>query len=81
MKPLSFEAVGSVHDVALPKVADSEDVHLGISVQEGQGKVHYLHLSSRGCQLLSLTCICKKSVQDDEDSYIHASLCLEQSDG
>ncbi|KAG2223432.1 hypothetical protein INT45_001738, partial [Circinella minor] len=37
-EPLSFEAVGSVQDVALPKINGSEEIHLGISVQEGQGK-------------------------------------------
>ncbi|KAI9253785.1 hypothetical protein BDA99DRAFT_443164 [Phascolomyces articulosus] len=37
-EPLSLEAVGSVQDVALPKMNGTEEVHLGISVQEGQGK-------------------------------------------
>ncbi|KAI9493351.1 hypothetical protein BDB00DRAFT_946102 [Zychaea mexicana] len=37
-EPLSLEAVGSVQDVTLPKVNGTEEVHLGISVQEGQGK-------------------------------------------
>ncbi|KAI8143832.1 hypothetical protein BJV82DRAFT_668275 [Fennellomyces sp. T-0311] len=37
-EPLSFEAVGSTQDVTLPKINSAEEVHLGISVQEGQGK-------------------------------------------
>ncbi|KAI8877271.1 DUF1162-domain-containing protein [Backusella circina FSU 941] len=36
-QPLSFEAVGSVYDVALPVTHLSEEVHIGVSVQEGQG--------------------------------------------
>ena len=37
-QPLSFEAVGSVYDVALPNQGRSEEIHVGINVQEGQGK-------------------------------------------
>jgi vacuolar protein sorting-associated protein 13A/C len=36
-QPLSFEAVGSVYDVALPVTHLSEEVHIGVSIQEGQG--------------------------------------------
>ncbi|RCI04898.1 hypothetical protein CU098_003059, partial [Rhizopus stolonifer] len=34
--PLSFEAIGGVYDVVLPN--RSEEIHVGIHVQEGQGK-------------------------------------------
>jgi vacuolar protein sorting-associated protein 13A/C len=37
-QPLSFEAIGSVYDVALPNQGRSEEIHVGINVQEGQGK-------------------------------------------
>ncbi|KAL7310459.1 Vacuolar protein sorting-associated protein 13 [Mucor circinelloides] len=37
-QPLSFEAIGSVYDVALPNAGRSEEIHVGINVQEGQGK-------------------------------------------
>ncbi|KAI8385604.1 hypothetical protein BD560DRAFT_383802 [Blakeslea trispora] len=37
-QPLSFEAIGSVYDVALPNQGRSEEIHVGITVQEGQGK-------------------------------------------
>ncbi|KAI9480349.1 MAG: hypothetical protein EXX96DRAFT_521344 [Benjaminiella poitrasii] len=37
-QPLSFEAIGSVYDVALPNQGRYEEIHVGISVQEGQGK-------------------------------------------
>ncbi|KAI8968414.1 hypothetical protein BDF20DRAFT_896210, partial [Mycotypha africana] len=37
-QPLSFEAIGSVYDVALPNKRRSEEIHLGINIQEGQGK-------------------------------------------
>ncbi|KAI9283162.1 hypothetical protein BY458DRAFT_427893 [Sporodiniella umbellata] len=35
-RPLSFEAIGSVYDVVLPN--RSEEIHVGIHVQEGQDK-------------------------------------------
>ncbi|RCI05461.1 hypothetical protein CU098_001873, partial [Rhizopus stolonifer] len=38
-QPLSFEAIGSVYDVALPNQGRSEEIHVGITVQEGQGKL------------------------------------------
>jgi vacuolar protein sorting-associated protein 13A/C len=37
-QPLSFEAIGSVYDVALPNQGRSEEIHVGIHVQEGHGK-------------------------------------------
>ncbi|KAI7902142.1 uncharacterized protein BX663DRAFT_436105 [Cokeromyces recurvatus] len=37
-QPLSFEAIGTVYDVALPNQGHSEEIHVGIHVQEGQGK-------------------------------------------
>ncbi|CEG72298.1 hypothetical protein RMATCC62417_07879 [Rhizopus microsporus] len=37
-QPLSFEAVGSVYDVVLPNTNRSEEIHVGIHVQEGQGR-------------------------------------------
>lgn len=37
-QPLSFEAIGSVYDVALPNQGRSEEIHVGVNVQEGQGK-------------------------------------------
>ncbi|KAI8384441.1 uncharacterized protein BYT42DRAFT_612143 [Radiomyces spectabilis] len=37
-QPLSFEAVGSVYDVAMPTPNKAEEVHVGISIQEGHGK-------------------------------------------
>lgn len=37
-QPLSFEAIGGVYDVALPNQGRSEEIHVGINVQEGQGK-------------------------------------------
>ncbi|KAJ2960621.1 hypothetical protein NQZ79_g4034 [Umbelopsis isabellina] len=37
-QPLSLEAVGSVQDVALPSINRVEEFHVGVSVQEGQGK-------------------------------------------
>ncbi|KAI9273340.1 hypothetical protein EDC94DRAFT_192131 [Helicostylum pulchrum] len=37
-QPLSFEAIGSVYDVALPNQGRSEEIHVGINIQEGQGK-------------------------------------------
>lgn len=37
-QPLSFEAIGSVYDVALPNHNRSEEIHVGINVQEGEGK-------------------------------------------
>jgi vacuolar protein sorting-associated protein 13A/C len=37
-QPLSLEAVGSVQDIALPSINRVEEFHVGVSVQEGQGK-------------------------------------------
>lgn len=37
-QPLSFEAIGSVYDVALPNQGRNEEIHVGIHVQEGEGK-------------------------------------------
>lgn len=37
-QPLSFEAVGSVYDVALPNHNRSEEIHVGINIQEGEGQ-------------------------------------------
>ncbi|KAI7863658.1 hypothetical protein BDF14DRAFT_1733660 [Spinellus fusiger] len=36
--PISFEAVGSMYDVTVPTASKTEETHVGISVQEGQGK-------------------------------------------
>ncbi|KAJ3227354.1 hypothetical protein HK099_002420 [Clydaea vesicula] len=38
-RPLSFEAVGSDFDVAIPLPKRNKSVHLGISINEGEGKV------------------------------------------
>lgn len=37
-QPLSLEAVGSVQDIVLPSINRIEEFHVGVSVQEGQGK-------------------------------------------
>jgi len=37
-QPISLEAVGSVQDIALPSINRVEEFHVGVSVQEGQGK-------------------------------------------
>ena len=56
-KPLSFEAVGSTQDVTLPKMNNGEEVHLGITVQEGQGKASMLISFFREMRLLTLATI------------------------
>ncbi|KAF8254179.1 hypothetical protein K440DRAFT_652243 [Wilcoxina mikolae CBS 423.85] len=37
-RPLSFEAVGSVSDVVLPSSTKQTEIHIGITVDEGEGK-------------------------------------------
>jgi len=37
-RPQSFEAVGSVNDVVLPSPTKQTEIHVGISVDEGEGK-------------------------------------------
>ncbi|KAI4916402.1 uncharacterized protein J4E92_009320 [Alternaria infectoria] len=37
-KPQSFDAIGSTYTVALPSKAARSDMHLGVSVSEGEGK-------------------------------------------
>ncbi|EUC45840.1 hypothetical protein COCMIDRAFT_4977 [Bipolaris oryzae ATCC 44560] len=37
-KPQSFDAIGSTYTVALPSVKARSDMHLGVSVSEGEGK-------------------------------------------
>ncbi|OAD68026.1 hypothetical protein PHYBLDRAFT_57710 [Phycomyces blakesleeanus NRRL 1555(-)] len=36
--PISFEAVGTMYDVTVPSPSKTEEIHVGVSVQEGQGK-------------------------------------------
>lgn len=43
-QPISLEAVGSVQDVALPSINRVEEFHVGVSVQEGQGKFKLIKL-------------------------------------
>ncbi|KAG0173105.1 hypothetical protein DFQ30_008890 [Apophysomyces sp. BC1015] len=38
-RPVSFEAIGSAYDVVIPTPSKTEEVHVGISVQEGQAKL------------------------------------------
>lgn len=38
-KPQSFDAIGSTYDVALPSVQGRSDMHVGVTVEEGEGKV------------------------------------------
>ncbi|KZF24832.1 vacuolar protein sorting-associated protein 13 [Xylona heveae TC161] len=37
-KPQSFEAIGSTFDVALPSQTSKTEMHIGVSVDEGEGK-------------------------------------------
>lgn len=37
-RPQSFEAIGSVTDVVLPSTSKTSEIHIGISVDEGEGK-------------------------------------------
>lgn len=37
-KPQSFDAIGSVTDVVLPSSSKTSEIHVGISVDEGEGK-------------------------------------------
>ncbi|KAH8145466.1 uncharacterized protein LAJ45_10436 [Morchella importuna] len=37
-RPQSFEAIGSVTDVVLPSISKTSEIHVGISVDEGEGK-------------------------------------------
>ncbi|KAG9302115.1 hypothetical protein G9A89_020549 [Geosiphon pyriformis] len=37
-RPLSFEAVGSFMEVVIPSAARSEEIHIGVSIQEGHQK-------------------------------------------
>lgn len=39
-KPQSFEAIGSAFDVVLPSASAKTEMHVGISVAEGEGKYH-----------------------------------------
>lgn len=38
-KPQSFDAIGSTYDVALPSVQGRSEMHIGVTVEEGEGKV------------------------------------------
>ncbi len=46
-RPQSFEAIGSIIDVVLPAAAKQEEIHVGISVDEGEGKAS--RLGSQKC--------------------------------
>ncbi|OMP86452.1 Vacuolar protein sorting-associated protein 13 [Diplodia seriata] len=37
-KPQSFDAIGSTYDVALPSVQGRSEMHVGVTVEEGEGK-------------------------------------------
>ncbi|KAL7273138.1 Vacuolar protein sorting-associated protein 13 [Rhizina undulata] len=37
-RPQSFEAIGSVSEIVLPSAAKQTEIHIGISVDEGEGK-------------------------------------------
>ncbi|KAB2579544.1 putative vacuolar protein sorting-associated protein vps13 protein [Lasiodiplodia theobromae] len=37
-KPQSFDAIGSTYDVALPSAQGRSDMHVGVTVEEGEGK-------------------------------------------
>ncbi|KAI8929325.1 hypothetical protein BC831DRAFT_410850 [Entophlyctis helioformis] len=39
-KPLSFEAVGSLFQVTVPIPSEQANVHLGVSIKEGEGKYY-----------------------------------------
>ncbi|KAJ3205144.1 hypothetical protein HDU82_005381, partial [Entophlyctis luteolus] len=39
-KPISFEAVGSAFDLLIPLSNRSQDIHLGVKVNEGEGKYY-----------------------------------------
>jgi vacuolar protein sorting-associated protein 13A/C len=38
-KPQSLDAIGSNTDVVLPSATKQTEIHIGITVQEGEGKV------------------------------------------
>lgn len=54
-KPLSFDALGSTYDVTLPSVTGQSEMHVGITVDEGEGKVSQITKENkRTCLLMSL---------------------------
>lgn len=70
-KPQSFDAIGSAVEVVLPSSNKHTEIHIGISVEEGEGKVGLHHLIT-GLLLTYLT------VQIDKGGNIDASLHLEE---
>ena len=42
-KPQSFDAIGSAVEVVLPSSTKHTEIHIGISVEEAEGKVEYLY--------------------------------------
>lgn len=49
-KPQSFDAIGSAVEVVLPSSNKTTEIHIGISVEEGEGKVSVYHLTnSKNC--------------------------------
>lgn len=38
-KPQSFDAIGSTYDVKLPSSSARSEMHVGVSIEEGEGKV------------------------------------------
>ena len=60
-KPLSFEAVGSVSEVVIPKEGSgataNEEIHIGIQVSEGEGVVRMHHPTQpQACFSMQLNC-------------------------
>ena len=53
-KPQSFDAIGSTYDVTLPSTAGRSEMHVGVTVEEGEGKVGAMPRHSKDWTLTSL---------------------------